>query len=93
MHDLFASQDLLKIALKNAEKNKLKKISKIVIELGKTTFAHQHDDGKEHLDEIQPENLKFNMALLAKNTIAKDAQIDIIRTENNEIRLKEIEGE
>jgi len=84
MHDLHLANQILKIALEYARKNKLSKINSITIELGNIV---------EHGERILSENLIFNFKLLAKDTIAKDAKLKIIPIEGEVWRLKEIEGE
>ena len=83
MHDLYAAQDVLGAALKTAQQKNLKKITKVVIDLG--TIA-------DHGDEITDSNLVYNFKLLAKSTIAADARIVINRIKGNSCILKEIEG-
>ncbi|MDD3887392.1 MAG: hydrogenase/urease maturation nickel metallochaperone HypA [Patescibacteria group bacterium] len=85
MHDFHAADNLLKISLSYAQKNKFKKIDKIKIELGKFI---------EHGQEILADNLKFNIKMLAKGTIAKNSEIVIIEKRGeNGYKLIEIEGE
>lgn len=93
MHDLLIAKDILKAAIGAAEEKKLKKINKISIKFGKAKFSHRHNSGENYLEEICPENLKFNLSLIAKNTLLENAKIEIIDSPKNEIRLKEIEGE
>ncbi len=84
MHDIHAANQILKTALEYAEKNKLKKISSMKIELGKVV---------EHNELIAPENLKYNIGLISKKTIAENCEIIVISKDNNELKLAEIEGE
>ncbi len=84
MHDIHAANQILKTALEYAEKNKLKKISSIKIELGKIA---------EHSELITAESLKYNISLISKNTIAENCGIIVISKDNNELKLVEIEGE
>lgn len=84
MHDIHAAQQILKIALEYAEKNKFKKISSIKIELGKIV---------EHNELILSENLKYNIGLISKSTIAENCGIIVISKNNNKLKLIEIEGE
>lgn len=84
MHDLIAAQDILKKAIAIAEKNKLKRITKIKISLGKII---------EHNQEITPENLKFNFELVKKNTIAEKAKLEIKRIKGRKISITEVQGE
>ena len=84
MHDLHVANKIVKLALEYGQKNNLKKIIKIVIELGTVV---------EHGEEINPDNLKFNINLLTKNTIAENADIEIGKIKGESWNLKEIEGE
>lgn len=85
MHDFHAADNILKMALEYAEKNNLKKVDRIKIELGKFV---------EHGQEILADNLKFNMKMLAEGTIAENCGIVIIeRRGENGYKLVEIIGE
>ena len=83
MHDLHAADQILKLVLDQANANKLLKVEKIVIELGSVV---------EHGQDINADNLKFNLKLLAKNTPAKEAKIIIKKVKGSFWRLKELEG-
>jgi len=82
MHDLHLAQQILKIVLEYAEKNGLKKIKKIELELGSIL---------EHDEVISPENLVFNFNLLSKNTLAETAELDIKKIEGDSWKLVSIE--
>jgi len=84
MHDLHAADKILKLALEKGRENKLKKITKIVIELGEII---------EHGQRITPKNLEFNIKMLAEDTPAKNAKIIIHSTKGNIFTLKEIYGD
>ncbi|MBW6441094.1 hypothetical protein K0B03_03620 [Patescibacteria group bacterium] len=84
MHDIHAANQILKTALEYAEKNKCKKIYSMAIELGKIV---------EHNELITPENLKYNIKLISKNTIAENCEIIVNSKNNNELKLIEIDGE
>jgi len=47
----------------------------------------------EHGSEIDPENLKFNIHLLAKDTKAANAEITVEKNNKPSWELEEIEGE
>jgi len=83
MHDLHAADQILKVVLDKANENKLLNVGKIVIELGSII---------EHGEEINADNLKFNLKLLSKNTLAKNAKIKIKKTKGDSWKLVEIEG-
>jgi len=84
MHDLIAAQDILRQAIKIAEKNKLKKITKISVKLGKII---------EHNQEITPENLQFNFELVKRNTIAENAKLVLKKMSGKAVSIAEVQGE
>jgi Zn finger protein HypA/HybF involved in hydrogenase expression len=84
MHDLHEADKILKIILEYAQKNKLHKVTKAVVELGSVI---------EHGDEINPENLEFNIKMLAQKTPAAGLAIKIKKVKGESWVLKEIEGE
>jgi len=84
MHDLVAAQDVVKTACAIGQKNKLKKISKITIRLGKII---------EHNEELSPENLQFNFGLVKRNTLADKAKLVINQGKGRELTVIEVEGD
>jgi Zn finger protein HypA/HybF involved in hydrogenase expression len=84
MHDLHEADRILKLVLDHAERNKLKSVSKIVIGLGNVV---------EHGLAINPENLKFNIHVLAKGTKAENAEVVVEKIKAETWELKEMEGE
>lgn len=84
MHDLLAAQDIVQRAILEAKKKNLKKITKLVIAMGKVI-----DHGKA----ISRENIKFNLKIVVHNTLAKNAQVVIKKINESQVRLVEIEGE
>lgn len=90
MHDLLAAKEIIDTALKTAKEKNLKKITKIVIELGNKEYSH---GVHEHLETVNPENLEFNLKLVVKNTIAENAEFIIKKTDIEDILVKEIQGE
>lgn len=90
MHDLLAAKDIIEEVIENAKKNNLKNISKVLIELGNKEYSH---GGHTHTESIDPENLEFNLKLVAKNTVAENAKFIIKKSNIPDIVVKEIEGE
>lgn len=84
MHDFHLADLIYKAILEEAEKNQLKKITKAVIELGVII---------EHGEEVLPENLKFNIKMLAEGGPAEDLNVEISQVFGENWTLKEIEGE
>lgn len=83
MHDFHLANEILKTVLEYAQKNNLKSISKISIELGSIV---------EHGEEVSPENLQYNFKLLAKGTQTEKSRLFIKKTKRGFWKLKEIEG-
>ncbi len=83
VHDLHLAQQILKTVLEYANKNGLKNVSKVEIELGSII---------EHDEVIKPENLTYHFKLLAKKTIAKDAELKVKKIKGDEWKLVSIEG-
>jgi Zn finger protein HypA/HybF involved in hydrogenase expression len=83
MHDLHEANKILKVILDYAQQNKLSKVSKAVIELGSVI---------EHGDEISPENLEFNILMLARKTVAEGLKVKINKVKGESWVLKEIVG-
>jgi Zn finger protein HypA/HybF involved in hydrogenase expression len=84
MHDLVAAQDIVKIAIQMAKKNKLKSISKIAVRLGKIVA---------HGEEIHPENLQFNFGLVKRNSLAEHATLVITKGRGKELVILEVSGD
>jgi Zn finger protein HypA/HybF involved in hydrogenase expression len=84
MHDLHAADQILKLVLDKANENKMMKVKKILLELGSVV---------EHGEEINAENLVFNLKLLAKNTPARDLEVEIKKVKGDTWKLVEIEGD
>lgn len=84
MHDLHEADRILKLVLEHAERNKLKEVTKIVIGLGSVI---------EHGSEINPENLKFNINMLARGTKAENAKVVVKKIKADTWELEEIEGD
>ena len=84
MHDFHLADQILKIVLEHAEKNNFEQIKKIELELGSIL---------EHGEYISPENLIFNFKLLAKNTSAENAELNIKKVAGDSWKLVYIDGE
>jgi len=84
MHDLMAAQEILRKALEVAREKKLKKITKIVVELGTVI---------DHDEEITEENISFNLKNLAKGTLAEEAEVVVQKVSGNHYALTEMEGD
>jgi len=94
MHDFHLADTIYRAIIEEAEKNKLKKITKAVIELGVIV---------EHGEEVLPQNLDFNIKMLAQGSPrfgggeaggpAEGIELVISSVPGDSWILKEIEGE
>lgn len=84
MHDFHLADLIYKTIMDHAKQNNLKKITSASIELGSIV---------EHGEEILPDNLDFNIKMLAQGGPAEGLKIDIVRSQGNSWTLKEIEGD
>jgi hydrogenase nickel incorporation protein HypA/HybF len=84
MHDIHLANKIHKLILEEAEKNQLKKVYRVVIELGSI---------EEHGSDITAENLDFNLSMLLKGTMAEAAKIEIVKIPGHIWRLIEIQGD
>lgn len=85
MHDLHLADKILKQVLDYGAKNGLKKITGVKVKIG---------DILEHGEMIDPENLKFNLGMLAQGTPAEDIFMDVQKFNKiGEYIIEEIEGE
>lgn len=84
MHDLHEANKIFNLVLAYAKKNDLKTVKKIVIKLGSIM---------EHGEEINADNLKFNIQMLARGSMADGAKIIIRKTKTVGWELLEIAGE
>ena len=85
MHDLHLADKILHQIIEFAKKNNLSRIEKVWVEIGPIV---------EHGQEIEPENLIFNLIMLAKGTPAERAELDVKKISRpGEYIIKEIEGE
>ena len=84
MHDLHEANKIAKLVAEHAKKNDIKKVSKILVELGKVV---------EHNEEINPENLRFNIKMLCEDILADNAEVVVNTVKGDGWNLKEIEGE
>ncbi|MBU1179807.1 hydrogenase maturation nickel metallochaperone HypA [Patescibacteria group bacterium] len=85
MHDLHLADKILRQIFQFAKTNNLQKIKSAYIKIG---------DIFEHGETISPENLKFNLMMLSKDTPVAGAEFFIEKTANiGEYEIVEIEGE
>ena len=80
------AKDIFDLILRYAHRNKFKKVNKVEIELG--LIANE-----DHVDDIKPANLKANLKMLAKNSIAAKAEFQVIKTSGKGYRLVSIDGD
>jgi Zn finger protein HypA/HybF involved in hydrogenase expression len=84
MHDLHEADKILKAILQAAQEHNFNKVTAAGLELGEIM---------EHGELIQPENLQFNVKLLAQNTLARNLKLEITSVPGNNWKLAWLDGE
>lgn len=84
MHDFHLADLIYRAIVEEAQKNNLKKITKASIDLGVIV---------EHGEEVLPENLKFNIKMLAQGGLADGLEVEVGQISGDSWVLKDIEGE
>ena len=78
MHELSIAQEIIENTIKSAQEHNTKKVESITLEVGKLLM-------------LNPDQLKFGLEMLSKDTIAEDMKIEIkfipakIKCKNNHI--------
>jgi Zn finger protein HypA/HybF involved in hydrogenase expression len=84
MHDLYLAKEIFQTVVKYAKKNRLKKVARIKIGLGRM---------EDHSEIVRPANLRFNFRILAgKNPAIQGAKVIIHKIRGPGWSLEEIEG-
>jgi len=84
MHDIHEANRIANIIREHLQKNNLKKVLDVNIELGSII---------EHGQDINPENLDFNLRMILKNVVDKKTRINIKKVKADSWKLVSIEGE
>lgn len=79
MHDLHLADKILEVCQKKAQGKEVKEVK---IKLGSII---------EHEEEIKPENLKFNLKMLAKDSNFRNAKFIIEKTKGDSFEVEYIE--
>jgi hydrogenase nickel incorporation protein HypA/HybF len=80
MHEYGIAENILKTALAEAAKHQAKQIIKIYVRLGQMNF-------------LKPETLQDAFEIVAKDTIAATAKIDVEEVPGTEIRITNLDIE
>lgn len=83
MHDLHMAQRIMEVVKQNAKKHSLEKVTKVSVGIGRVV---------EHGEQIFPENLKFNLQLLAAGSVAEKAKFHVYQMDGNSFVVKDMEG-
>lgn len=85
MHDILLAKEIFDAVVKYVQKNRLKKVRRIKIGLGRI---------EDHHENVRSANLKFNFRILAgKNPVIRGAELVIRKMRDAGWSLEEIEGE
>lgn len=88
MHDFILAKEIADKVLEVARENNLEKISKVVLELGAVSLAH--DGFEEHTEDISLDNLKFGLEEILKQSGQTDVDFQISKVEGENWKLVNI---
>lgn len=91
MHDFLLAKEIVDEVLKIAEEKKLTKVSKVKVEIGQISLAHDGHD--EHVEDVSLDNLMFGIKGVSQNTILKDTEFDIGKVNGDHWRIVSLEAE
>ena len=84
MHDFHLADTIFRTIMDYAGRHDLAKVTKATIELGSVV---------EHGEEVLPDNLKFNIRMLADKTLAENLDVVVISVAGDSWNLMDIEGD
>lgn len=85
LHDFLLAKEIVDTVLAKAKENSLKKVSKVVLEIG--TISMAHDGFDEHTEDINIDNLEFGLRTISKGTIVEKTKFDISKVEGEHWKL------
>lgn len=85
MHDFLLAKEIVDAVLANAKENNLKKVSRVVLEIG--TISMAHDGYDEHTEDISVDNLEFGIRTITKGTILEKTKFNISKVEGEHWKL------
>lgn len=89
MHDFLLAKQIIDELQRVIREKKLKNIRSVSLEIGSISMSH--DGHPEHLEEIDPENLRFGLESLAKEGPLKGARFNIRKIPGNDWKITDIE--
>jgi len=89
MHDFLLAKEIMDELKKISEDKKLEKVKSVSLEIG--IISMSHDGHPEHLEDINPENLKFGLEGISKSTPFEEAVFRIDKISGDSWRIVNIE--
>ena len=89
MHDFMLAKEIMDELQKIAEAKKLERIKAVALEIG--TISMAHDGHGEHMEDIDPENLRFGLEGIAKGTPYEGASFVINKVSGNNWKIINME--
>ena len=89
MHDFMLAKEIMDELQKIAQEKKLEKVKSVNLEIGIISMAH--DGHGEHMEDIDPENLRFGLEGIAKGTPYESAIFKIDKVAGNSWKIVNVE--
>jgi len=89
MHDFMLAKEIMDELQKIAKEKNLEKVKSVSLEIG--IISMSHDGHPEHLEDIDPENLRFGLEGTSKGTSFEGAEFKIDKVDSNSWKIVNIE--
>lgn len=89
MHDFLLGKEIIEELLKISKEKNLSAVKNVELEIGE--ISHSHDGYPEHAEEIEAENLSFNLKLLAKGTPFEKTEFEIKKVSGKNWKINNLE--
>lgn len=80
MHEFGIAEDILNLVLDEAKRHNIQKVTAIRVQIGEA-------------NNLSADSLQFAFGIVSKDTIARDAHIDMQETEGHAIQVINFDGE
>lgn len=89
MHDFLLAKQIIDELQKIAKEKNIQKAKSVGLEIG--TISMAHDGHGEHLEDIDPENLRFGLEEIAKETPYENAVFKIDKVAGKSWKIVNVE--
>ena len=89
MHDFLLAKQIIDEVKKVIAEKRIKKVKTVSLEIGSISMSH--DGHPEHLEEINPENLRFGLESLTRNDNLEGVKFEIRKVPGDDWKIADLE--